>query len=197
MSIYDIEGLAKAMAPLSECHSVPIGAIIPADTPRWVVQRDESAAWYPRGFGGDVEVRNENPVYYTQEQIIAPETPTPSDSPIIITEVRYDSLPCVVGTLAFWQEDGERWCSIGEGGVIGGVQSYMIVGWSRAIITSSGDGVWDERDKRPRTDGRNTWYWLPVHSVWTCYSEGASELFGSLNAIREHYGNGFLTGFAE
>lgn len=174
-------------------YPVPVGATIPARTPLWAVRENGSAEWESKGYFSKRVVTESDALYLTREPITAPPAPllTPEDSPIIIGNVEgYKP-----GMLATWHKGVGKWYTSGNDGHIHWVKSEDISDWSPAIVTKSGHGIWDERDKRTRVNKyRERVEWLPISDKWLIHATNERS-FGSLAAVRCIYGKHYLTGF--
>lgn len=176
-----------------DCHRVPDGAVLPAGTPCWVVHKSGAASWLPDGYRSTSAIHDGGAVHLTPHPIIS--HPTPDDSPIIITRTYRDKVEA--GLLAVRAPGDQEWCVIGRDGYSHWLASEEITEWSPAVVTKSGHGVWDERDKRARVDADgDTWYWGSDFATWEC-TGGNREYYGSLGALREWCGDDYLIGFAD
>lgn len=178
-----------------ECHEVPVGAVIPAEVPFWVVYPSGSVKWDPRGYQNDFVVQANNLPHLTVELYTVNKGPTPSESPIIIDRMNNDHCEFVRGQLAMWLPDRERWCVVSRNDNVYEVLTSQISEWRPATVRVSGVGVWNERDKRARI-GRNgvVWRWSAVDEVWMC-SDSFNMNFGSLEALGRVNGADYLVGF--
>lgn len=176
-----------------DCYPVPVEAVIPKGTPVWRIHSSGLAAWSQNGYANEYLAHEADVIHLTANPIIT--HPTPDDSPIIITRVNKDEVEA--GLLAVWAPRDQEWCVVGSDGYTHWLKSDEITDWSPAIVTKTGRGLWDERDKRDRVDaGGDTWHWDDDRAVWVCRGAIAARL-GSLNAFRVCYGDDFLTGFAD
>lgn len=179
-----------------DCHKVPVGAVIPAGTPFWCMTTPDCIAWYETGDRVDITV-SPGGTFFTVEPITSPVPgPTIADSHIIARGVDIygkpfsDVLMSNGGACPFW--DGND----SEGEPIR-VVADDITEWSPAVVTKTGLGIWDERDKRDRIDiNGNIWCWLEGTETWEC-AAFTNVAFGSLHAFRGLLGERFLTGFTD
>lgn len=173
-----------------DCYPVPVGATIPPRTPCWVVRKHGLIEWVPDGYPGETIIGSNASLHLTLYPI--PAGPTPDDSPITFEYRRPDSSCLVVAT---WSDESRSWVFVDRAGNPISHSGNMITDWSPAVITKSGRGVWDERDKRARvTKYGDRLSWLPETEKWRVYvTEGSS--FGSLAAARRLFGEDYLTGF--
>lgn len=179
-----------------DCHPVPDGATIPPYTPCWIVRKHGIIEWVPNGYPGEAIVGGNAALCLTAEPIVVPsDPPSPEDSLIILHETKHGNGGR--GALAVWMPGEEAWVTVGESGYGIALSADDIFDWAPAIVTESGRGVWDDRDKSARvdTDG-NTWYWDSVFATWECTGRNR-EYYGSLNAVREWCGDDYLIGFAD
>ena len=178
-----------------DCHQVPVGATIPEGTPVWIVNDHGGAEWSPTGFHADKTICRSDFLYLTADPIaVSPAPPTPDDSPIIIDRTSVAGIEA--GTLAMWFPGDQEWCAIGKNGYSRWLGSDEITEWSPAVVTKSGRGLWDERDKRDRVDADgDTWRWDNDGAIWECDGRDRG-CFGSLNAFRKWYDE-YLVGFAD
>lgn len=173
-----------------DCYPVPDGETIPAGTPFWLVVEQE-LTWWGNGLSYNLEVDRGRGLVLIPEPIIP--HPTPDDSPIIITRTSISRAVIAAGTLAVWMPGDREWCAVGKNGYSRWLDSNEITEWAPAIVTKSGRGVWDERDKRDRIDADGyIWKWSSVRAIWVCDDVGDVGL-GSLSAFRECYGEHCLT----
>lgn len=180
----------KAIPHPKGCYPVPVGATIPPRTPCWVVWKHGLIEWVPDGYSGETIIGSNASLHLTLYPI--PAGPTPDDSPITFEYRRPDSSCLVVAT---WSDESRSWVFVDRAGNPISHSGNMITDWSPAIITKSGRGVWDERDKRDRVneDGDRV-EWLPVTEKWVVRAFGGKS-FGSLAAIHKYCGEDYLTGF--
>lgn len=178
-----------------DCYRVPVGATIPACTPCWEVDSDGRFIWNKDGYRVSVYIMESGFPRFTPEPIIP--RPAPEDSPIIINRCQQrGALGALLKGLAVWTEDGE-WLLVNDAGRDFWLDGNEITDWSPAIVTKSGHGIWDERDKRDRVDvDGDTWRWHDDRAVWVCHAINTAKM-GSLNALSMYYGSDYLTGFAD
>lgn len=178
-----------------DCHLVPAGATIPVGTPYWFDDHHKNRlTWYGAGAQIDFTVAPGG-TFLTVEPITLPvPAPTSSDSPIIVKSANADDFKD--GLLAVWLPNENEWHAVGSDGRTHWFKSGRITDWLPAIVTESGHGVWDEHDKRRRVDSSGyTWFWSKRTRTWV--GTEIAQSFGSLNALREIYGDGFLVEFAD
>lgn len=164
-----------------DCHRVPVGATIPAGTFLWSMPFKDSASYGPSSV--DWVVR-EGDYYLTAEPIPAPvPAPTPADSPIIAGGTDYRGR--FTDALLYWDDGG--WWGVTPKGVL--VVDAAITGWQPAIVTPTGRGVMDDRDKRHRIDREGRiWMWEQVLQLWMCI-DGCDEYgYDTLATIDEAFG---------
>lgn len=180
-----------------DCYPVPVGATIPAHTPAWIAGR-WGAEWHPTGYGTPVKIRSTNDLHLTIYPIAAPPTtPTPDDSPIIITGTTRAGVDLGEEAFAMWVHDTQEWCVMTEHGGFFWFDSGQVADWLPVVVTATERGIWNERDKRNRVDADGyIWCWVGVWAIWGCATDNRGR-FGSLNALREWYGDDYLTGFAD
>ncbi|MDU7384093.1 MAG: hypothetical protein E7L06_08310 [Schaalia turicensis] len=177
-----------------DCHPVPDGAIIPAGTPFWLITGEDRLTWATDGYSEDCKMQKFSSLRLTAEPIIP--RPTPEDSPMIITRTSRAGVDLDTGAFAVWVHNEREWCVTTERGGFFWLDSGQITDWLPAIVTKSGHGVWDERDKRSRVDAEgDIWLWSRAQSVWVCLAD-YTRSFGSLSALRELHGNDFPCGVA-
>lgn len=178
-----------------DCYPVPVGATIPPNTPFWVVDR-WGAEWLPTGYATPVKIHKSNGLHLTIAPVAVPSNPPSSDdSPIIITRSNRDGIGD--GLLAVWAPSDQDWCVVARDGYTRWLGSGEITEWSPAVVTKSGHGVWDERDKRDRIDADgDAWHWDKDFATWECAGDNRG-CFGSLDAFRKWYGYNYLVGFAD
>lgn len=161
-----------------DCHRVPVGATIPKWTPHWYVN-DDGLWWRRHGLSFDVTVVSEDNGVLTVEPLPAPVPRlVPEESPIIASGAGFTDCP------TFALDDG-WWTMVSDSGTSFTVSTDQITSWSPAIVTKTGHGVMDDRDKRDRIehDG-DRWWWDSKREVWWCRDESR----GSLAAIDRDFG---------
>lgn len=175
-----------------DCYPVPVGATIPEHTPVWVAKKYGRLEWLGNGYENRVTVGGSDTVHLTAEPII--NHPTSEDSPIAFEHRRPDSSELVVAT---WSDESRSWVFVDRAGNPISHSGNMITDWSPAIITKSGRGVWDERDKRDRrTKGGYKLAWSEERQMWVLKTDWR-RYYGTLDAVRRLNGDAFLTGFAD
>lgn len=180
-----------------DCYPVPDGAIIPAGTPFWLITGEDRLTWAANGYSEDCKTQKFSSPRLTAEPIIP--HPTPDDSPIIIN--RYGDDKCgeepISNAVALWVDDVDLWVTTDGRGCDWWLGSSQITDWSPAIVTKTRRGIWDERDKRDRTDAEGAiWFWSRTQRVWVCLAD-YTRSFGSLASIRHAHGDDYLVGFAD
>lgn len=180
-----------------DCYRVPAGAIIPAGTPLWTLTSEGRLLWSANGYSVDWKTHEFSTPRLTAEPIIP--HPTPDDSPIIINRYGAEKRgeEPISNAVALWVDDVDLWVTTDGTGCDWWLGSSQITDWSPTIVTKSGRGVWDERDKRDRVnkDGERV-EWLPISDKWLTHAANERS-HGSLAAIHRIYGEQYLTGFAD
>lgn len=179
-----------------DCYPVPAGATIPPYTPCWIVRKHGLVEWVPNGHPGETIVGSNAALYLTICPISA--SPTPDDSPIIINHHQsVNGIRVATNRLAIYVDHDDSWMLVDDSGRDLRLDSDEITDWSPAIVTKSGRGVWDERDKRDRVDADgDTWCWHDDRAVWACSTINTARS-GSLKALSMYYGGDYLIGFAD
>lgn len=179
-----------------DCYRVLTGATIPAGTPLWTPIGEGRLLWSSNGYSVDWEIHEFSTPRFTAEPIIP--RPAPEDSPIIINHHKLNNGATITDVLAVWAGDDTEWVLVDDNGRDWWIDASEITDWSPAIVTKTGNGVWDERDKRDRIDADGgIWVWVRPRSAWVCDIGGMAVFFGSLNAFAEYYGANYLLGFAD
>lgn len=171
-----------------DCHPVPVGVPLPKGVPVWAVYEDGHCEWHPDGYA------HSDAMLLTAEPLVAP--PTPDDSPIILSIRTLSGEYLAKEALAVWEPLQDAWRFVRGDGKSHWVDSEDIVEWSPAVVTKVGHGLWDERDKRRRTDEEgDTWEWSRQRRIWE--NTEHPRVVGALSVLQEHCGNDYLIGFAD
>lgn len=147
-----------------DCHRVPVGATIPAGTLVWCMPYKDQASYGPASVDWVVK---EGGYYLTAEPIPAPvPAPTPEDSPIIASG--REGRAAFEGVVLMWLVGAWRGWHPDDGHATN-VATDQITDWQPAIVTPTGHGVLDDRDKRDRRDADgDRWAWNKGEGVWSC-----------------------------
>lgn len=167
-----------------DCHRVPVGATIPAGTPHWAAYPGGQLEWRPVGFNFNLTVRPNNLDFFlTAEPIPAP---TPEDSPIIASGAGDGG--AFHDALMWCDHKGNWWGLDASGHHIVVTDADYITEWSPAVVTATGHGVMDDRDKRDRVllHGERV-VWRDDLRTWVT-SDG--EHYGTLAAVAANWGEG-------
>ena len=152
--------------------------------------------WLGNGYENRVTVSNSDSIHLTAEPII--NHPTPEDSPIVITKYATgdrDFVYCNV--VANYEPESATWVIVNQAGKTDWIYGPDILEWYPVVITKTGPGVWDERDKRDRRTKRgHKLAWSEEHQMWVLKTDWRC-YYGTLDAIRCRLGDAFLTGFAD
>ena len=191
----NIEIDLEAIPHPKDCYRVPEGAAIPAGTPFWLTTGEDRLTWVANGYSEDFKTQKFSTPRLTAEPIAT--HPTPEDSPIIINRCQLRGAPGAKPSGLAVQTVPNKWVLVDDDGCDWWLHASEITDWSPAIVTKTGHGIWDERDKRDRVDvGGDTWRWLNMTATWA--TDGTPcRCFGSLAAMKQVYGEGYLTGFAD
>lgn len=179
-----------------DCYPVPDGAAIPPYTPCWVVRKHGLIEWVPNGYPGETIVGSNAALCLTPEPITP--HPTPDDSPIIINHCQLRGAPGAKPSGLAVQTAPNKWVLVDDDGCDWWIASEEITDWSPAIVTKTGRGVWDERDKRDRINKNGSIVrWSGEVGKWLLQPPDTRS-FGSLSAIRNLCGgDDYLVGFAD
>ena len=180
-----------------DCYQVPLTVQIPPRTPFWGISPSGSTTWFPHGLDRMIANRgSDGKTYLTREPLGVRPMLTSADSPIVITKYTTDGGDIAYcNVVANCEPESATWVIVNQAGKTDWIYGPDILEWHPVIVTKSGFGVWDERDKRDRVneDGDRV-EWLPVTEKWVVRAFGGRS-FGSLAAIRNSCGEDYLTGF--
>ena len=182
-----------------DCYPVPLTVQIPPRTPFWGISPSGSTTWFPHGLDRMIANRgSDGKTYLTREPLGVRPMLTSADSPIVITKYATgdrDFVYCNV--VANYEPESATWVIVNQAGKTDWIYGPDILEWHPVIVTKSGFGVWDERDKRDRIDADgDIWQWINEKAVWES-EKSLDSGFGSLSAFREYLGENYLTGFAD
>lgn len=165
-----------------DCHRVPVGATIPAGTFAWCMPFKDSASYGPSSVDWVVK---EGDYILTAEPIPAPvPAPTPEDSPIIASGTREAGK--TFSDVVLVSFGGVYWGGFDHNDPVC-VATNQITSWQPAIVTPTGRGVMDDRDKRDRVDGAgDTWRWNSRLDAWWNRRRAYSR--GTLAAVAADFG---------
>lgn len=180
-----------------DCYPVPVTVQIPPRTPFWGISPSGSTTWFPHGLDRVIANRcSDGKTYLTREPLGVRPMLTSADSPIVITKYTTDGGDFVYcNVVANYEPESATWVIVNQAGKTDWIYGPDILDWSPAVVSATGFGVWDERNKRDRvTKYGDRLKWQPESEKWRVrVTEGLS--IGSLAAARRLFGEDYLTGF--